>query len=145
MQLTSGFCKAHIFSFLYILSATNPLAGAFVWQNLDWGKKKDTRPEPCCPTVPEAASTRGGQRYCSLGAESFPQVFWCVTKVISAACPKERAGPWGRCYSWWGLTLDFQPQSLGVADQVGKGAGKRLRNSVVCMNGHENHPSNPLR
>lgn len=59
-----GFCKAHIFSFLYILSATNPLAGAFVWQNLDWGKKKDTRPEPHCPTVPEAVSTRGGQRYC---------------------------------------------------------------------------------
>lgn len=52
MQLTSGFCKAHIFSFLYILSATNPLAGAFVWQNLDWGKKKDTRPDPTALQYP---------------------------------------------------------------------------------------------
>lgn len=80
----------------------------------------------------------------SLGAESFPRVFWCVTKIISAAWPQERAGPWGRCHSWWGLTLDFQPQSVGEADQVGKGAGKRLRNLAVCMNGHQKCLSNPL-
>lgn len=39
----------------------------------------------------------------ALGAESFPQVFWSVA-CPSAACPQERAGPWGRCHSWQGLT-----------------------------------------